>query len=193
MKKSMIYLMILILFTKAFGFAKDLVLSYYYGTSSTFTAGVTAPTFHGSLEGNAKTATEAGKAGTAGAIGASGSAGAHTNTATNTDVRTSFPAPGPDASWLNDYLTQSGYGYRIVNIDVGGVMADEIDKTNTYNGISNVNLTTRQVRSKLRDPNTARNGDFIARCQTESILSSSVPVVQQSFRAVCQLENVLRV
>jgi len=54
------------------------------------------------------------------------------------------------------------------------VMADEIDKTNTYNGISKVNLTTRQVRSKLRDPNTARNGDFIARCQTESILSSSV-------------------
>ena len=146
----------------------------YYGTSATFTAGVTAPTFHGSLEGNAKTATEAGKAGTAGAIGASGSAGTHTNTATNTDVRTSFPAPGPDAAWLNDYLTQSGYGYRIVSIDVGDVMADEIDKTNTYNGISKVNLTTRQVRSKLRDPNTARNGDFIARCQTESILSSSV-------------------
>ena len=85
----------------------------YYGTSATFTAGVTAPTFHGSLEGNAKTATEAGKAGTAGAIGASGSAGAHTNTATNTDVRTSVPAPGPDATWLNDYLTQSGYGYRM--------------------------------------------------------------------------------
>ena len=146
----------------------------YYGTSATFTAGVTAPTFHGSLEGNAKTATEAGKAGTAGAIGASGSAGAHTNTATNTDVRASFPAPGPDAAWLNDYLTQSGYGYRNVSIDVGDVIADEIDKTNTYNGISNVNLTTRQVRSKLRDPNTARNGDFIARCQTESILSSSV-------------------
>ncbi len=146
----------------------------YYGTSATFTAGVTAPTFHGSLEGNAKTATEAGKAGTAGAIGASGSAGTHTNTATNTDVRTSFPAPGPDATWLNDYLTQSGYGYRNVSIDVGDVIADEIDKTNTYSGISKVNLTTRQVRSKLRDPNTARNGDFIARCQTESILSSSV-------------------
>ncbi len=146
----------------------------YYGTSATFTAGVTAPTFHGSLEGNAKTATEAGRAGTAGAIGASGSAGTHTNTATDTDVRTSFPAPGPDAAWLNDYLTQSGYGYRIVSIDVGDVVADEIDKTNTYNGISKVNLTTRQVRSKLRDPNTARNGNFIARCQTESILSSSV-------------------
>ena len=155
----------------------DTVFHYgknYYGTSATFTAGVTAPTFHGSLEGNAKTATEAGRAGTAGAIGASGSAGAHTNTATNTDVRTSFPAPGPDATWLNDYLTQSGYGYRNVSIDVGDVLRDEIDKTETYSGISKTNLTTRQVRSKLRDPNTARNGEFIARCQTESILSSSV-------------------
>lgn len=147
----------------------------YYGTSATFTAGVTAPCFTGDLTGKADDANQADYATSAGQapLGVAGSPGSNTNVATNTDVRTSFPAPGPDAAWLNDYLTQTGYGYRIVNVDVGNVLRDEIDKTETYSGISKINLTTRQVRSKMRDPNTARNGDFIARCQTESILSSS--------------------
>jgi len=41
---------------------------------------VTADTFHGALEGNAKTATQAGRAGTAAALGAGGSAGSEVNT-----------------------------------------------------------------------------------------------------------------
>ena len=161
----------------------------YYGTSATFTEGVTAPTFHGSLEGNAKTATEAGSAGTAGALGAGGSAGTHTNTATNTSVRTSFPAPGPDATWLNDYLQKSGYGYRSVAIDVGNVIRDEIDKTVSYAGVSTTRLTTREVRSKLRDPSTARNSEFIGRCQAEGILSATVIQQKPEGFEIGRIEN----
>ena len=161
----------------------------YYGTSATFTEGVTAPTFHGSLEGNAKTATQAGRAGTAGALGASGSAGAHTNTATNTSVRTSFPAPGPDATWLNDYLQKSGYGYRSVAIDVGNVIRDEINKTVSYAGVSTTRLTTREVRSKLRDPSTARNSEFIGRCQAEGILSATVIQQKPEGFEIGRIEN----
>lgn len=145
----------------------------YYGTSATFTAGVTAPTFTGDLTGKADDANQADFATTAGQapLGVAGSPGSNTNVATDTSVRTSFPAPGPDATWLNDYLTQTGYGYRIVDVDVGDVIKNEIDKSTDYGGISKVRLTTREVRSKLRDPNTLRNSTFIGRAQAEGILS----------------------
>ena len=50
-------------------------------------------------------------------------------------------------------------------------MKDTIDKSNSYGGISNYALTTERVRSKLRDPNTARNKVFIGRAISEGILS----------------------
>ena len=147
----------------------------YYGTSATFTAGVTAPTFTGDLTGRADEAIASDTAIYASyGGGPGGPAGwSNTNTATDTSIRASFPAPGPDASWLGEYLTQSGYGYRIVDVDVGSVIADEIDRRNVYGGVSKVRLTTREVRSKLRDPNTARNATFIGRAQAEGILSAS--------------------
>lgn len=144
----------------------------YYGTSATFTAGVTAPTFTGDLTGRADEAIASDTANYGPSTG-SPAGWTNTNTATDTSIRTSFPAPGPDATWLNDYLTQTGYGYRIVDIDVGDVIKDEIDKSADYNGISKVRLTTENVRSKLRDPNTLRNEKFIGRCMNEGVLSGS--------------------
>lgn len=156
----------------------DNVIHYgknYYGTSATFTAGVTAPTFTGDLTGRADEAIASDTAIYASyGGGPGGPAGwTNTNTATDTTIRTSFPAPGPDASWLSEYLTQSGYGYRYVDIDVGDVIRDEIDRKNVYGGVSKVRLSTREVRSKLRDPNTSRNATFIGRAQAEGILSAS--------------------
>lgn len=147
----------------------------YYGTSATFTAGITAPTFTGDLTGRADEAIASDTAIYASyGGGPGGPAGwTNTNTATDTSIRTDFPAPGPDATWLNDYLTQTGYGYRIVDVDVGSVIADEIDRRNVYGGVSKVRLSTREVRSKLRDPNTSRNATFIGRAQVEGILSAS--------------------
>lgn len=146
----------------------------YYGTSATFTAGVTAPTFTGDLTGRADEAIACDTAVWAARGGGIGGPDGwtNTNTATDTSIRTSFPAPGPDATWLNDYLTQTGYGYRIVDIDVGNVIRDEIDQTTNSGGISKVKLTTREVRSKLRDPNTATNSQFIGRMQSEGVLSA---------------------
>lgn len=156
----------------------DTVFHYgknYYGTSATFTAGVTAPTFTGDLTGKADDANQADFATSAGQapLGPALSPGSNTHVATNTDVRTSFPAPGPDASWLNEYLTQSAYGYRFVKIDVGDVIKDEIDQSTNTGGVSRVKLTTREVRSKLRDPNTATNSQFIGRMQSEGVLSAN--------------------
>jgi len=144
----------------------------YYGTSATFTAGVTAPTFTGDLTGRADEAIHSDTANFGPSLG-SPAGFTNTNTATDTSIRASFPAPGPDASWLGEYLTQSGYGYRIVDIDIGTVIGDEIDRRNVYGGVSKVRLTTREVRSKLRDPNTARNATFIGRAQSEGILSAN--------------------
>ena len=163
----------------------------YYGTSATFTAGVTAPTFSGDLTGKADDANQADYATSAGQApsGVAGNPGSNTHVDTDTSIRTSFPAPGPDASWLNDYLTQTGYGYRIVDIDVGDVIRDEINKSTEYGGISKATLTTREVRSKLRDPLTARNARFIGRAQAEGLLSASYIDQKPSGFEVGRIEN----
>jgi len=76
----------------------------YYGTSALFTAGVEAPTFIGDLTGKADDANRADFATTAGQapLGSAGSPGSNNHTARDTSIRTSFPAPGPDATWLGD-------------------------------------------------------------------------------------------
>ena len=145
----------------------------YYGKSATFTAGVTAPTFTGDLTGKADDANQADFATTAGQapLGAAGSPGSNTHVATDTGIRTNVPAPGPTSTQISDYLNKSQLGVRIVNIDVGDHIKSEVDKSIVYNGISKHRLTTDNVRSKLRDPNTIRNAEFIARVISEGILS----------------------
>ena len=149
----------------------DNVIHYgknYYGTSATFTAGVTAPTFHGDLNGVAATSriTRSQSYGE----NSTGSAGAGiTNTATDTANR--MTPPGPSSSTMDQYLNQSDKGVRNVTIDPGNAMKDTIDRSTRYDGISKHPLTTEMVRSKLRDPNTARNKKFVARAIAEGVLS----------------------
>jgi hypothetical protein len=125
-----------------------------YGKGGTFEEGVTAPTFHGALEGNAKTATQAGRAGTAGALGAGGSAGTEVNTATPVTAK-------PTSSNINDLLNVSSKGIQRVAIK-------DVDIKNVYNksdetgGLSVNNPTTAIVRSKLRDPANRNNAKFIS-------------------------------
>jgi hypothetical protein len=124
-----------------------------YGKGATFGEGVTAPTFFGALEGNAKTATQAGRAGTAG-LGPGGSGGAEVNVATPTTVL-------PTAAVLSDYLTVGGNG--VVNVSI-----DATEITNVYNasartgGLSTTELSTEEIRSRVRDPNNRTNQEFIA-------------------------------
>lgn len=151
----------------------------YYGTSATYTAGVTAPTFTGDLTGRADEAIASDTAIYASYGGGPGSAAGwtNTNTATDTTVRTaggsSINAPGPTSTIMSQYLNQSDLGIRNVKIDQGDAIRDAINKSTDYGGISKVGLATQTVRSKLRDPNTARNADFVGRAVAEGILSAS--------------------
>ena len=136
----------------------------YYGKGATFEEGVTAPTFHGSLQGNAATATQAGRAGTAGSLGAGGSAGSHTNTATPTTVK-------PTATIITDYLENSSKGVRNIKIDTGDIMKNQLNKDVDYGGVSDRRLTTAEIRSKMRDPNTSSNENFVGSQIAEGKLS----------------------
>ena len=141
----------------------------YYGTSGKFTEGVTAPTFHGDLNGVAATSrvTRSQSYGE----NSTGSAGAGiTNTATNTTTR--IIAPGPRADEMESYL-KSDFGVRKVNIDPGDVLKGTIDKSASYGGVSKHGLTTTRLRSLLRDPKTVRNQTLIGRALSEDIISSS--------------------
>lgn len=157
----------------------DNVIHYgknYYGTSATFTAGVTAPTFHGDLDGLAHQSVTSGITQSQSYGDYHGDVGSNpgwsiTNTATDTANR--MAAPGPSSTTMDQYLNQSDKGVRNVTIDPGDVMKNTIDRSARYDGISKYPLTTEMVRSKLRDPNTARNKKFIARAIAEGVLSPS--------------------
>ena len=134
-----------------------------YGKGATFGEGVTAPTFTGSLNGNALTATQAGRAGTAG-FGAGGSAGSHTSVSTPTTVT-------PTSTILSDYLNQGGKGVMNVSID-------ETELTNAFNkasetgGLSTTEMTTNEIRSKFRDPNNRANEQFVSHAVATGKLNS---------------------
>ena len=141
-----------------------------FATSGTYTEGVTAPTFHGALEGNAKTATEAGRSGTAGVLGASGSAGTEVNTATNTNQTTQ-----PTTSRINAILNTSDIGVKEVEVDTN--MKNIIDRTSNYGGITKNDVTLKRHRSISKDPNTQNNEDYIAAVFSEGILNPAGAVI----------------
>jgi hypothetical protein len=127
-----------------------------------------ATTFHGTLEGNAKTATEAGKAGTAGSIGAGGAAGTHTlSNVAGTNKNTVLPT----TEILNDALEKSGVAIKRVVIDDFNHLYNRLDRTAHYGGVSKTDLTTKEARSKLRDPNNAGNSTFLSALITDGTIS----------------------
>jgi len=141
-----------------------------FGKSSTFTNGVTAPTFHGDVKGTADKAVESQKAGTAGAIGASGSASAPTNTSTDTTGNDKTL----NATVINDALTTSPIvGIRQVEVDTFDDLKYTINKSRNYGGISETELNTKSVRSKLRDPNTIANEAFVGEAISEGLVSKN--------------------
>jgi len=137
-----------------------------FGKSSTFTNGVTAPTFHGDVKGTADKAVEAQKSGTAGAIGASGSASAPTNTATDT-VQTARPT----STEINSALANPEYGVRQVEIDTFDDLKFTVDRSRNYGGITVTDLNAKSTRSKLRDPKTLANETFVGEVISEGLVS----------------------
>jgi hypothetical protein len=143
----------------------------YYGTSATFTDGVTAPTFTGDLIGTAQTADIANQAGyhpSSGAHAGSGYGYSAGNTATDTTETVQ-----PTSTIMTDYLTKSSKGVRLVNIDQNDVMKKQLNKSDDYGGVSDRKLTTAEIRSKMRDPNTTSNEKFVGSQISEGKLSAS--------------------
>lgn len=137
-----------------------------FGTSGTFTAGVTAPTFHGALNGNANTATQAGRAGTAGSLGASGSAGTVVNTATDTTATAK-----PDAATLSQYLNQTSLGAVDVKVDIGDHMLRAINRSSATAGISTKDLKTTEVRAFMRSESVRNDPLFVQNAVSTGALS----------------------
>lgn len=125
-----------------------------------------ATTFHGDLAGKAA---RAGDADTSAAPGPGGGSGVYT-TETATDVDPKATVLTNNAK-MNAYLHQSSFGVRQVDIDPGAIMKNQIDKTVEYGGISTRKLTTPEIRSKMRDPNTATNKQFVGSMIAEGKLS----------------------
>lgn len=125
-----------------------------------------ATTFHGTLNGKASFAAKADEAGSA--PSGPGSGGGTQTISTATDKNTVRPT----TNILNDLLENSPLSIRRVDIDEGDLMKNSVDKTAKYGGVSNSDLNTRQVRSKLRDPNNINNETFVGACITDGVLSA---------------------
>jgi hypothetical protein len=141
----------------------------FYGTSATFTAGVTAPTFHGDLDGKASTAALADKAtgaDTAGALGSAGTAGSITNTATNIFTRTA-----PTASLVNDYLYNTAVGAVKVQVDIDDHFLKSINKSTATGGLANKDLSTAEYRAFLRQEYNLNNSTVIGNAVATGKLS----------------------
>ena len=131
-----------------------------------------ATTFHGDLTGKADDANQADYATTAGQspLGPAGSPGSNTN---NTTVATNKTTVLPTNSVIKNDWFNSQYGIFKVAIDVGDVIFNSINRLADYGGVSDRSIQTKEVRSKLRNPATQNNEDFIASALAENILHSS--------------------
>ena len=145
----------------------------YYGTSATFTAGVTGPTFTGSLKGTAEKAITADVTNSQNyadpeAGGGTGSAAGFsiTNTATNTTA-----TGQPTATIMTTYLNYGNYGVEQVSIDEGDFIKDKINIGPNTGFITERPLTTKEIRTKLKDPANNTNREFINTLYAENRIS----------------------
>ena len=150
------------------------VIMYNYNmyTGHSIDAGdtVTVPTVYGDLQG---TATQAMKANEAGLHPSSGShAGAgYGYTASNTSVDNTATAE-PTSTNVTQLVQNSAVGSPIVQVDASDALFQAIDRTADNGNVSNRDLSTREVRSKLRDAGTLANTIFVTNQISSGVLSA---------------------
>ena len=148
----------------------------YYGTSATFTAGVTAagvtatggmtaPRFTGDLQGTALNAVVGGTDTDPGSSH-SFSVGAGTTVATDTTA-----TGQPTAAIMTTYLNYGNYGVEQVSIDEGDYIKDKINIGPNTGFITERPLTTKEIRTKLKDPANNTNREFINTLYAENRIS----------------------
>ena len=158
------------------------VTMYYqnaFAQSATYSAGVTAPAFHGDLQGTAVQAITADVTNSQnysdpdthdGSAGNTGSAQGYTADNTTTDTTQTAK---PTQSLMTEWLGKSTGGIRRVKIDEDGFIKKHLCKNLTNGGISDKSLTTSQVRSKIRDASNLNNVDFITNALENNLLNPS--------------------
>jgi len=148
----------------------------YYGTSATFTAGVTAagvtatggmtaPRFTGDLQGTANKAVLGGTDTDEGSDHEF-SVGAGTTTPTNTTATTQATA-----ALMGGYLIKGNYGIKQVLVDENDYIKNKINTGTNTGGITERPLTTKEIRAKLKDPANNTNNEFINTLYAENRIS----------------------
>jgi len=129
-------------------------------------AGIThyGNTFHGTLNGKADEAALADVASGAYVAGGLGSPGSPSYPSHSSTVQAT-------SGIMNDYLHNSSFGIREVDVDPGNSLKNTIDRSEDYGGLSNRELTVSEVRSKLRDKNNLNNEQFIGAMISEGKLN----------------------
>ena len=131
---------------------------------ATYTKGVTAPTFHGDLQGTATKAIDADTAYSQDYSDFHGDVGSSPGyTANNTATPIAGAEGQPEISKV-----------RKVLIDVGNYLKNYIDKSEAYGGIDTVEHDTGQARSRLRDPANRNNQKYISSVISEGSVSANI-------------------
>ncbi len=132
----------------------------FYGRSAKFSHGVTAPTFHGDLNGTAKEAIDANRAATATEGATSPGGYSMTNTATNL-IR---DGKGPDTDSVKALLTGDPRGVKKVSIDADGEIKRKLTR---------VKHTTASARALLKDASQAADVELLTKLVEEGVISQS--------------------
>ena len=159
-----------------------------FARSATFTEGVTAPTFHGDLNGTAKEALDANKAATAVVGPASPGGYSVNNTATNTNQTSK-----PTTAILTSVINSPEYGVRQVEVDTFNDLKFSVDRTRSYGGISKEDLTTKSARSKLRDPNNISNQTLMGEILSDGTISKNgINAIPPKFSRVVNVNDKIQ-
>ena len=143
--------------------------------SAEATQTVKAPLFHGNLNGTAKGAERAGTAPLGPGWRGSATGPAHEPA----DPLKEEIVSKPDAEILNSYLRESQRGIRQIRIDRDETLYNTINQDVKNNGVSNRDLSVREIRSKLKDENNLNNVEFtknqIARGKLSTTFAEPAP------------------
>lgn len=144
-----------------------------FGSSGTFDAGVTAPTFHGDLNGLAKQAVTSGVTLSQSYADPVGGGGVGSNPGWSiTDTATDTTASAkPTAALMTDYVSKGSRGAKRVKVDPDSIIKNNIDFSNKTGGVSDVPLSAALVRSKMRDPANRSNTEFLSTALASGALS----------------------
>ena len=132
---------------------------------------IVSTTFRGDLIGTATQAIDANqsaKATVAGALGVGAGNGGHSATDTTATNKTTDE---PNTSVLASVMSDPEYGVRQIEIDTFDDLKFSVNRSRNYGGITVNDLTTKSVRSKLRDPNTISNETFVGEIVSEGLVS----------------------